>query len=122
MNKECEELINEVTATICKKDNVFNALDNLEYIIDTVKRNVISEKFTKVYLINGSPNNVRQEITSKYNFRCSWEGTSETCGIITVYVPKDKCTKVLLDNFKKYDKQLGAFGFNDPCRIYPTID
>jgi len=122
MNKECEELINEVTATICTKDNIFNALDNLEYIIDTVKHNVISEKFTKVYLINGNPNDVRREISAKYGFRCSWEGSPETCGIITVYVPKDKCTKALLDSFKKYDKLLGALGTSDPCRTYPTID
>lgn len=122
MNKECEELINEVTATICKKDNIFNALDNLEYIFDSVKCNVISEKFTKVYLITGDPNDVRREISNKYGFRCSWEGTPETCGIITVYVPKDKCTKALLDDFKKYDKQLGALDFNAPCKTYPTID
>lgn len=122
MNNECKDLINEITATICKEDNVFNALDNLEYIIDSVKRNVISEKFTKVYLINGSPSETRQEITNKYNFRCSWEGTPETCGVITVYVPKDKCTKALLDAFREYDPKLGAHGIYDPCRTYPTID
>ena len=122
MNKECEDLINEITASICKEDNVFNALDNLEYIVDSVRRKIIDERFTKVYLINGSPSDTRQEITSKYNFRCSWEGTSGTCGIITVYVPKDKCTKALLNNFRKYDSKLGALGTNDPCRTYPTID
>lgn len=122
MNKVCEDLINEITASICKEENVFNALDNLEYIVDSVRHKIINERFTKVYLINGSPNNVRQEITSKYNFRCSWKGTPGTCGIITVYVPKDKCTKALLNDFKKYDKQLGASGSNDPCRTYPTID
>lgn len=122
MNKKCKDLINEITATICKKDNVFNALDNLEYIIDTVKHNVINERFTKVYLINGNPSETRQEINSKYNFRCSWEGIPGSCGRITVYVPKDKCTKALLNDFKKYDKQLGANCSNDPCRTYPTID
>ena len=122
MNKECKDLINEITATICKEENVFNALDNLEYIVDSVRHKIINERFTKVYLINGSPNDVRQEITNKYNFRCSWEGTPGTCGIITVYVPKDKCTKALLNDFKKYDKQLGANCSNDLCRTYPTID
>lgn len=122
MNKECEDLIDEITASICKEDNVFNALDNLEYIVDSVRRKIIDERFTKVYLINGSPSETRQKITSKYNFRCGWEGTSGTCGIITVYVPKDKCTKALLDDFRKYDSKLGALGTNDPCRTYPTID
>lgn len=122
MDKECKDLINEITESICKKDNVFNALDNLEYIVDSVRRKVIDEKFTKVYLVNGSPQETRQKITSKYNFRCSWEGTYGTCGTITVYVPKDKCTKALLDDFRKYDDKLGAFAINDPCRTYPTID
>lgn len=122
MDKECKDLINEITESICKKDNVFNALDNLEYIVDSVRRKVIDEKFTKVYLVNGSPQETRQKITNKYNFRCSWEGTYGTCGTITVYVPKDKCTKALLDDFRKYDDKLGAFAINDPCRTYPTID
>lgn len=122
MDKECKDLINEITESICKKDNVFNALDDLEYIVDSVRHKVIDEKFTKVYLVNGTPSETRQKITRKYNFRCSWEGTAGTCGTITVYVPKDKCTKALLDDFRKYDKQLGARWTNDPCRIYPTID
>lgn len=122
MNNECKDLINEITATICKENDVFNALDNLECIVDSVRRKVIDEKFTKVYLINGIPTETRQAITKKYNFRCSWEGTSGTCGTITVYVPKDKCTKALLNAFMEYDPKLGAHGINDPCRTYPTID
>ena len=129
MNKECEDLINEITASICKEenvfnalDNLFNALDNLKYIVDSVRRKTINERFTKVYLINGNPSETRKEITDKYKFRCTWEGTPGTCGIITVYVPKDKCTKALLNEFKEYDKQLGASCNNDPCRTYTTID
>jgi hypothetical protein len=100
----------------CMGCEVFKTLMN-----DVVRR-TINVAFTKVYLINGEPNTTRRKITDKYGFYSTWEGTSGNCGIITVFVPKERCTRALLNALKEYDPLLGALGMNDEPRTYPTID
>ena len=121
-NDECKDLIEQISNVLLSKKDVYNACENFKWLAQDIISSTINTAFTKVYLINGEPEKTREEITNKYKYNTKWEGESGTCGIITIYVPKDKCTKALLDDFRKYDPKLGALGINDPCRTYPTID
>ena len=107
---------------LLKQEDVLHACDIFESIMTDAIRGAINTAYTKVFIINSNPSETRREITDKYKFKCIWEGTPGSCGRITVYVPKDKCTKALLDDFRKYDPKLGAVWDNDPCMTYPTVD
>lgn len=118
---ECDSIMFEICDLLCSKDDVFTAVHDFEYIASKIKEAALSKKFVLVELVNGDPQETRNEIEKKYKFHTTWRGTRCSCGTITVYVPKEKCTKCLLSEFKKYDKLLGA-PFEGKCREYKTID
>jgi len=118
----CEQLVEECANVLLAKKDVFHACEVFKTLMNDVVRRTINVAFTKVYLINGEPNTTRRKITDKYGFYSTWEGTSGNCGIITVFVPKERCTRALLNALKEYDPLLGALGINDEPRTYPTID
>lgn len=112
-----EEIIN----ILCNQSNVLKSVRDLEYEISCIIDEAIKRVYTRVYLINGDQAKVSRDIESKYGFQTEWRGEKGYCGIITVYVPKEKCTKALLNDFKQYDAYLGSI-YGDKCREYPTVD
>ena len=123
MNEECNLLVEELTELLLSKNDVYQATKDLEWVISDATAKAIDKTYVKVELVNGSPTQVRRDIEKNYGYHTTWTGYNDhCCGTITVYVPKNECTKKLLKCFKVYDALLGAtFEGADP-REYPTVD
>lgn len=121
MTNECDILHDEIVKCLTGKGDVYEAVERFNHMFSTIADSALSQRYVRVELINGTQRFVRNKIEEKYGFHTEWHGTPGFCGIITVFVPKEKCTKALLNEFKRYDKLLGA-SYGDEPRKYETID
>lgn len=121
MTNECDILHEELVKCLSEKDDVYESVQNFELMVSSVANAALNKRYVKVELINGNQKFVRNKIEEKYKFHTEWHGTPGFCGIITVFVPKEKCTKKLLCEFKAYDKLLGA-SYGEEPREYETVD
>lgn len=65
---ECDSIMFEICDLLCSKDDVFTAVHDFEYIASKIKEAALSKKFVLVELVNGDPQETRNEIEKNINF------------------------------------------------------
>lgn len=59
-NDECKDLIEQISNVLLSKKDVYNACENFKWLAQDIISNTINTAFTKVYLINGEPDETRR--------------------------------------------------------------